>query len=314
MKRILCLLALAIVFSQAANAQNDLSIVKITSPVSGCGLTATENVTVRVFNYGNTLPAGTSFNISYTINAGAPVTELITLASNLTSNSTLTYTFLTQANLSVPGTYTFDATVAIAGDVSPANDALTGYIVANSCNITLGTGAGSQLGAGNNNIDIGNAGVNGDNNTIRLGDKNVHTNAFIAGIFNNISLLNDAAPVVIDSEGHLGTTTTASLVGPPGPTGPTGATGPAGPAGPTGATGAIGPVGPTGLAGAVGAPGPAGPAGPAGLPADGLVPGSILLLVEGASAPSGYTFIGTTKFSTGLGKRNKITVRIYRKD
>lgn len=142
MKRILTLLTFATIFSGAVFAQTDLSVTSITAPVSGCALTSTENVTIRIFNFGATLPAGSSFNVSYDINAGVPVTELVTLASNLTSNSALIYTFTTQADLSVVGSYTFDASVSIAGDVSPANDAFNGYIVDNTANSVGGTVSG----------------------------------------------------------------------------------------------------------------------------------------------------------------------------
>lgn len=141
MKKIITLLALTLL-SFTAKSQNDISVIAITSPVSGCALTATENVTIRIFNYGTTLLAGSSFNVSYTINAGAPVTELVTLGSNLLSNSTLNYTFTTQANLSVPGTYVFDANCSLIGDVNPTNDAFTGYSVTNTANSVGGTISG----------------------------------------------------------------------------------------------------------------------------------------------------------------------------
>jgi hypothetical protein len=134
--------ALVLLFAGPAAAQNDLSVTAITQPVSGCALTSTENVTIRIFNFGSTLPAATSFNVSYTINAGGPVTELVTLGSTLTSNSTLTYTFTTQANLSVPGTYTLAATVFLPGDVSPANDMFSGYVVTNTAPSVGGTVSG----------------------------------------------------------------------------------------------------------------------------------------------------------------------------
>ncbi|MEO7326200.1 MAG: hypothetical protein ABIW82_15345, partial [Dokdonella sp.] len=92
---------LACVVVADASAQ-DLSVVAITSPQSACTTVGIENVAIRVFNYGITLPAGTAFNASYRINAGAPVTELIVLASSLITNSNFAYTFTTQANLSVP--------------------------------------------------------------------------------------------------------------------------------------------------------------------------------------------------------------------
>lgn len=140
MKKLLTLFSIILIckfsFSQ------DVSVTAITQPVSGCALTATENVTIRMFNFGPTLLAGSSFNVSYTINAGAPVTELLTLGSNVLTNSTFTYTFTTQANLSTPGTYTIDATCALPGDINPSNDAFTGYSVVNTAASAGGTVAG----------------------------------------------------------------------------------------------------------------------------------------------------------------------------
>lgn len=153
MKRILTLFVFFVCII-SARAQNDISVIAITAPVSGCALTSTENVTIRIFNYGPTLVAGTAFNVSYTINAGGPVTELLTLGANLLSNSTLNYTFTTQANLSVAGTYTFTATTALAGDVNPTNDAFTGYTVVNTAPSVGGTIAG-----GTNVCLSGNSGV-----------------------------------------------------------------------------------------------------------------------------------------------------------
>ena len=127
----------------AVQAQdNDLSTIAVTQPVSGCSLTATENVTVRLFNFGPTLPAATSFNVSYIVNGGVPVTELITLGAPLLSNSTLNYTFTTQADLSIPGAYTFDATVALAGDGNPTNDAFLDAVVTNTAPSAGGALAG----------------------------------------------------------------------------------------------------------------------------------------------------------------------------
>ena len=51
-----------------------------------------------------------------------------------------------------------------------------------SDNIAVGCGAGSQATTGNNNIYIGNIGVAGESNTIRIGDPAIQTKAFIAGI------------------------------------------------------------------------------------------------------------------------------------
>jgi hypothetical protein len=65
--------------------------------------------------------------------------------------------------------------------------------------------AGANLGVGDNNIDIGNPGdaVSGDENTIRIGD--VQTRAFIAGIYATTTGSSTTLPVIVDSNGQLGT-------------------------------------------------------------------------------------------------------------
>lgn len=120
----------------------DLATVAITMPQSGCALSANESVTIGLFNYGPTLPAGSVFNVAYTINAGAPVTENVVLGSNLLRNSRLAYTFTTQANLATPANYTFDATVNLTGDINPTNNTYSGYAVTNSANSVGGTVSG----------------------------------------------------------------------------------------------------------------------------------------------------------------------------
>jgi Chaperone of endosialidase len=71
-------------------------------------------------------------------------------------------------------------------------------------NIALGVAAGQNLTTGDHNIDIGNSGVAGESNTIRIGDA-FHTRAFIAGIRGRTTGNNNAVPVLIDSVGQLGT-------------------------------------------------------------------------------------------------------------
>jgi hypothetical protein len=52
-----------------------------------------------------------------------------------------------------------------------------------SNNIALGYQSGENI-TGSSNIDIGNPGFAGDNNTIRIGDPNVQTSTYIAGVIN----------------------------------------------------------------------------------------------------------------------------------
>lgn len=82
------------------------------------------------------------------------------------------------------------------------------YITSGVSNIAVGYQAGINLfSADSDNIDIGNAGVGGDDNTIRIGsvnnvDSNYVANTYIAGIWN--APVSSGLPVVVDSSGHLG--------------------------------------------------------------------------------------------------------------
>jgi uncharacterized coiled-coil protein SlyX len=66
----------------------------------------------------------------------------------------------------------------------------------------LGNFAGSNLTTGDNNIDIGNLGVIGEANTIRIGTQGAHTKTFIAGI-SGAGVTGVA--VKINAAGQLGT-------------------------------------------------------------------------------------------------------------
>jgi hypothetical protein len=71
-------------------------------------------------------------------------------------------------------------------------------------NIAIGYLAGANLGGGDYNIDIGNPGeAVGDGNTTRIGD--VQTRAFIAGIYATTTGSSTTLPVIVDSNGQLGT-------------------------------------------------------------------------------------------------------------
>lgn len=141
MRRLFTGIFLLTMLSQA-NTQ-DLALAppngSILAPVSGCGMSATETVTVRVFNFGPTLLAGSTFDVTYILDGGAPVTETVTLAANLTTNSTYTYSFTATANLSVAGAHNIDASVALLGDINAANDAYNGYAVTNTSPSVGGT-------------------------------------------------------------------------------------------------------------------------------------------------------------------------------
>lgn len=90
------------------------------------------------------------------------------------------------------------------------NDALDNG--AGDNNIALGYLAGvDQLGSGDNNIYVGNHGAN-ESNTIRIGTAGTQTRTFVAGIRGATTGAGDAVPVLIDSNGQLGTASSSRQV------------------------------------------------------------------------------------------------------
>jgi hypothetical protein len=75
-------------------------------------------------------------------------------------------------------------------------------------NIAVGTGAGGNLGAAeSNNIYVGNSGIAGESNTIRIGFIGTQTAAFVAGISGKASP--NGVAVLVNGTGQLGTTTSS---------------------------------------------------------------------------------------------------------
>lgn len=75
-----------------------------------------------------------------------------------------------------------------------------------SSNIAIGRQAAQFVSGGNsNNIHIGSPGASVDNGAIRIGAIGTQTSFFAAGINGVTTGVNDAVPVVIDSNGQLGT-------------------------------------------------------------------------------------------------------------
>lgn len=133
-----------LIISQPSNM--DGAITKFVSPVTACGMTATEQVSVRIKNVGGQTING--YTVCYTLNNGAPICE--TVATVIAPCDSVTHLFATTANLSVTGQYDFDATLTVAGDANTANNALTNYYVDNIP--VIGTIPYSQ------NFDAGNGG------------------------------------------------------------------------------------------------------------------------------------------------------------
>ena len=115
--------------------------------------------------------------------------------------------------------FTGNLNVAIGGGALHGNITGTGNVAVGiqalypnngNGNIAVGSGAGGNLTAGDNNIDIGNLGVVGESNTIRIGGDSGYgpqTASYIAGISGRTA--SGGAAVYVNSDGKLGTSTSS---------------------------------------------------------------------------------------------------------
>ena len=89
------------------------------------------------------------------------------------------------------------------GDDNTANGFRALFNATGSNNIGLGNNAGANLTTGDNNIDIGNAGVGGEAGIIRIGTTGTQTATFIAGV-SGVTVPGGVG-VIVDTNGQLGT-------------------------------------------------------------------------------------------------------------
>jgi trimeric autotransporter adhesin len=94
----------------------------------------------------------------------------------------------------------------ITSGSNTANGVQALYRATGGGNIALGFQAGVNLTTGNNNIDIGNTGVAGESNKIRIGRQGTHNGTFIAGI-SGVAV--SGTQVVINAVGKLGVATSS---------------------------------------------------------------------------------------------------------
>ncbi|MBL4577972.1 MAG: hypothetical protein JKX74_05830, partial [Flavobacteriales bacterium] len=107
---------------------NDVGVTSIMAPISGCGLTTTETITVQVVNFG-TLAVDT-IPVAYTIDGGAPIID--TIFATLLSGDTTTLSFTTPGDLSATATFILDSWTQFPGDGNNANDSTLGVAVTNA--------------------------------------------------------------------------------------------------------------------------------------------------------------------------------------
>ncbi|MFN3940127.1 MAG: PKD domain-containing protein, partial [Chitinophagales bacterium] len=128
----------------------DLRVSEIISPDGGCGMTATETVTVEIENLSG-IPV-TGFDVKFRVDGGTTYTETVT--GTITAFGTLEYTFTATADLSASGAHTIEAWTAYVSDLDPSNDELTVSVTSLATpNVELGPNATAcdevELDAGN---------------------------------------------------------------------------------------------------------------------------------------------------------------------
>jgi len=125
---------------------DDLGISSVIAPIGGCGLGATENVTIQLKNFGGTTI--TTADIYYVLNNGTPVHGVFN--GSIAPNATYDYTFPQQANLSAISNYTFKFYVVLTGDENALNDTISDYTISNgwdfaAADYTMGFEPGEEV-------------------------------------------------------------------------------------------------------------------------------------------------------------------------
>jgi hypothetical protein len=175
---------------------------------TGLGYQALKSDTTGNFN----AATGSQALLSNTTGNNNTANGLGALLSNTTgSANTATGNFALAGNIA--GGNTANGASALVSNTIGENNTAVGVnaLSSNSVgsfNVALGSFAGGDLTIGDDNIDIGNSGVAGDNGTIRIGEdiRQLRTlSTFIAGIRGATTGNADAIPVLIDSLGQLGT-------------------------------------------------------------------------------------------------------------
>ena len=119
----------------------DIGIDSISSPSSGILLSSTEQVTIEITNYGGATL--TDFEVSYQLDDGTPVSEII--AGPLECNSSMEYTFNQTVDLSIPGIYILEVIIPEPLDDNTINNVSEVQIVNSNCAPSMNCNVGDGL-------------------------------------------------------------------------------------------------------------------------------------------------------------------------
>jgi hypothetical protein len=123
---------------------NDFEMMDITSPVTACGMSNAENVSVQMkFNGCNVVPAGDTLFTGYQADGGVIKYDTLILPGAVNSGDTINFNFHSKADFSAIGTHTINCWVKFSKDSVPINDSIIGYTFVNRFhqNIDVGVSA-----------------------------------------------------------------------------------------------------------------------------------------------------------------------------
>lgn len=142
------------VFQIAPNFTNDIGVVSIDAPTTGA-LSATESITVTIFNFGET--DASTFDVTYQVDGGTVITEAYNGAT-IASNASAQFTFSATANLGTEGqTYTIVASTDYGSDEDNTNDSTTAdvtHVFANDIGVTAITAPVTSDNLGNETVTV----------------------------------------------------------------------------------------------------------------------------------------------------------------
>lgn len=104
----------------------DLWAADLLSPVTACGLSNAETVTVRMRYNGCALPinVGDTIPMAYRVDGGVAVLDTLIVSSPVNGGDTITFTFSQPADLSTVGLHHIDVWSSFGTDPQPLNDSL----------------------------------------------------------------------------------------------------------------------------------------------------------------------------------------------
>jgi hypothetical protein len=178
---------------------------------SGFGYAALHANTTGTQNEGygyEALFANTTGNGNSAFGTGALYQNTTGGSSSTTGGNSAFGNFALLANTTAGGNSAFGFSALTANTIGANNVAVGSAALASltggSGNVAIGAGAGGNLSAAeSNDIYIGNSGIAGESNTIRIGYIGTITSAYIAGIYKKTS--SSGTEVFVNATGQLGT-------------------------------------------------------------------------------------------------------------